>query len=212
MNTTDTTSNNTTLRGTDDSTASTSKQHVFLARGLVAIAWAVTFAVAAGSLTTDFTVGAALLFVLYPLIDVVASVLDARSQYGSARRLLVANAAGSAVAAVALAVAATASVTAGLAVFGVWAVVSGAAQLVVALRRRVQFGKQWPMRLAGGFSVIFGLAFLASAANGNPRLSMVVVYAATGGIDFIIQAWLLARRRRHAATVATTTGPVLKAA
>jgi hypothetical protein len=27
-------------------------------------------------------------------------------------------------------------------------------------------------------------------------LSMLVLYAATGGIDFVIQAWLLARRRR----------------
>jgi hypothetical protein len=27
-------------------------------------------------------------------------------------------------------------------------------------------------------------------------LNMVAVYAATGGVDFVIQAWLLARRRQ----------------
>ena len=65
------------------------------------------------------------------------------------------------------------------------------------------------MRLAGGLSVIGGLAFIASAASGNPKLSMLAVYAATGGIDFIIRAWLLARRRDRLATPAR---PVLRAA
>jgi uncharacterized membrane protein HdeD (DUF308 family) len=166
--------------------------------------------VAAHSLTTGVAVGAGILLVLYPLIDVVASLADARSQHGSARRLLLANAATSTVAAVALVVAAAGTVTRVLAVFGVWAVVSGAAQLVVALRRRAQLGKQWPMRLAGGLSVIGGIAFIASAAGGNPKLSMLAVDAATDGVDFvIIQAWLLARRRR---SLATPARPALRAA
>jgi len=58
--------------------------HVFLTRGLVAIAWAAVFAGASDSLT--FGVG--VLLVLYPLIDVVGSVIDARGQQGSARQLL----------------------------------------------------------------------------------------------------------------------------
>jgi uncharacterized membrane protein HdeD (DUF308 family) len=106
---------------------------VFLARGLVAIAWAAIFAAASNSLTTAVTVGAGVLLVLYPLIDMVASLIDARSQQGSARRLLFVNAAVSAVAAVALGVAAAGSVADVLAAFGVWAGVTGAAQLVVAL-------------------------------------------------------------------------------
>ena len=133
---------------------------LFIIRGLVAIAWATVLAVLADSPTTGVTVGAGILVVLYPLIDVVASLVDARSQRGPARQLLLAGAASSAVAAIALAVAATGSVANVLAVFGVWAAVSGAAQLVVALRRRAQFGKQWPMRLAGAGSVLFGFAFL----------------------------------------------------
>jgi uncharacterized membrane protein HdeD (DUF308 family) len=96
-------------------------------------------------------------------------------------------------------VAATGTVDDVFTVFGVWAVLSGAAQLVVALRRRAQLGRQWPMRLAGGVSVIGGVAFILAAAAGNPKLSMLVVYAATGGIDFVVQAWLLARRRHHLA-------------
>ena len=176
---------------------------VFLTRGVVAIAWAVVFAAASHSLTTAVTVGAGVLLVLYPLIDVVASVIDARSQQGSARQLLLAGAAVSAAAAVALGEAATGSVADVLAVFGVWAAISGAAQVVVALRRRALLGNQWPMLLAGGGSVIGGVAYIILAAGGNPKLRLLAIYAATGGVEFIIQAWLLARRRRRLTAVPT---------
>ena len=186
-----------------------SKLRLFLIRGLVAIAWAAAFAAASDSLTTSVTVGAGVLLILYPLIDLVASLLDARSQRGSARRPLLANAAVSAVAAIALGVAATGTVADVFAVFGAWAALTGAAQLVVALRRRAQLGNQWPLVLANGVSVIGGVAFiLAAVAADNPNLSMLAIYAATGGTEFVIQAWLLARRQRR---LATSSVPVLRA-
>jgi uncharacterized membrane protein HdeD (DUF308 family) len=172
--------------------------HLFVIRGLVAIVWAAVFAAASDSLTTNVPLGVATLLVLYPLIDVVASLIDARGEGGSARQVLLAGAATSAVAAVALAVAATGTVADVLAVFGVWALVSGAAQLVTALRRRAKFGTQWPMLLAGAGSVGFGIAFVIASTGADPMLSMLAIYAAGGGIDFLIQAWLLARRRRPA--------------
>jgi uncharacterized membrane protein HdeD (DUF308 family) len=171
----------------------------FLVRGLVAIAWAAVFVVVADSLTAGVTVAAGVLVVIYPLIDVAASLVDARGQRGSARRLLLAGAAVSAVAAAALAVAARGSVADVLAVFGVWALFSGAAQLVVALRRRRELGIQWPMLLAGVGSVGFGIAYLLASSGTDPMLNMLAIYAAGGGIDFLVQAWLLARRRRRLA-------------
>jgi uncharacterized membrane protein HdeD (DUF308 family) len=204
MSTTEATSN-TTPGVSNDSTERT--LHLFLTRGLVAIAWAAAFAAVSDSLTTGVTVGAGVLLVRYPLIDVVASLVDARSQRGSARQLLLAGAAASGVAAVALGVAATGSVADVLAVFGVWAGISGAAQLVVALRRRAQFGNQWPLLLAGGVSVFAGVAYVIASAGANPMLDMLALYAATGGIDFVAQAGLLARRRRRLANPA----PVLSA-
>jgi hypothetical protein len=57
-------------------------------------------------------------------------------------------------------VAATGTVADVLAVFGVCAGLTGAAQLVVVLRRRALLGKQWPLLLANGVSVIAGVAFL----------------------------------------------------
>jgi uncharacterized membrane protein HdeD (DUF308 family) len=179
---------------------------LFLIRGLVAITWAAVFALAAESLTGSVTVGVGVLLVAYPLIDVVASLLDARTQRGSARQILLAGAATSAIAAVALGVAATGSVADALAVFGVWAFVSGAAQLTVALRRRAQYGLQLPMLLAGSFSVLAGVAFVIASTGTDPMLSMLAIYAATGGVDFVVEAWLLARRRRHLAYAGT---PVL---
>jgi uncharacterized membrane protein HdeD (DUF308 family) len=179
----------------------------FLTRGLVAIAWAALFVAVSDSLTTGVSVAAGILVVIYPLIDVAGSLIDARGQRGSARRLLLAGAAVSAVAAAALAVAATGSVADVLAVFGVWAVISGAAQVVVALRRRAQLGGQWLMLLAGIGSVGFGIAYVMASTGTDPQLSMLAIYAAGGGIDFVVQAWLLARRRRRLAAAE----PVLSA-
>jgi uncharacterized membrane protein HdeD (DUF308 family) len=173
----------------------TSKLHLFLTRGVIALAWAAVFATASNSLT----VGVGVLLVLYPLIDVVASLVDARNEDGSARRVLLANAAVSTVAAVALGVAATGSVANVLAVFGIWAAVSGAALLVVTLRRRALLGNQWPLMLASAGSVFAGIAYIILSSGSDPKLSMLAIYAAGGGVEFAAQAWLLARRRNVAA-------------
>ena len=164
--------------------------HLFLIRGLVALAWVAVFATISDSLTT----GVAILLVLYPVIDLVASLIDARDQAGSARRLLLLNAAVSAVAAVAVAVAATADIAAVLLVLAVWAAVTGAAQFATAVRRRAVLGLQWPMLLAGALSVGAGLSFATAAGAADPMLDPLVLYAATGGAFFVIQATLLARR------------------
>jgi uncharacterized membrane protein HdeD (DUF308 family) len=166
---------------------------IFLARGLIAILWAAVFAVGANSLT--FGVG--VLLVLYPLIDAVANLIDARNQRGFPRRLLLGNAAVSTVAAVLLGVAATSSIADVLAVFGSWALVSGVAQLATAIRRQPQLGKQWLMRIAGVGSVVLGAVFLIASTGTDPKLHMLAIYAAGGGTDFVIQAVLLVRRHRR---------------
>jgi uncharacterized membrane protein HdeD (DUF308 family) len=171
---------------------------LFLIRGLLAIAWAVVFATTSDSLTT----GVGVLLVLYPLIDAVASGIDARGQQGSARQLLEVNAAVSVAAAVALGIAATGDKGDVLAVFGVWAFLTGGAQVVVAIRRRTMFGRQLPLLLAGVGSTFFGIAFLVMAGANDPKLEMLAFYAAGGGVEFVIQAWLLARRT-HGMAAAT---------
>src|SRR5262249_23973468 len=149
----------------------------------------------------SLTTGVGVLLVLYPLIDAVASLIDAEREQGSARQLLLANAAVSGLAAVGLGVAATGSHEDVFAVFGAWALVSGLAQFVVAHRRRARLGKQWPMLLAGIGSTLFGIMFIVAATRNNPPLEMLAIYAATGGADFLIEAWLLTRRSRRFPTL-----------
>jgi uncharacterized membrane protein HdeD (DUF308 family) len=179
------------------STTERTRINIFLTRGLVAIVWAVAFGAASDSVTTGVTVGAGILLVLYPLIDAVATLIDARSQQGTTRRFLLANAAAGVVAAVALGVAATGTVADVLVVFGAWAFVTGGAQLVVVLRRRSVLGNQWPLILANSFSVIAGIVYFGLAAGNNPELMPLVFYAATGGAEFVLTAWLIARRSRR---------------
>ena len=166
---------------------------LFLIRGVVAIAWAAAFATVSDSLTS----GTQVLLVLYPLIDVIASAVDARGQRGRARRLLLLSVAISAAAAVAMVIAVTGDVGDALAVFGVWAAVAGAAQVAVALRRRRAFGWQVPMLLAGGLSMVGGFVYVGLAAGEAPTLDWLIWYAAFGGAYFVVQAGLLVRRGKR---------------
>jgi hypothetical protein len=54
---------------------------------------------------------------------------------------------------------------------------------------------QWPILAAGALSTISGVGFAAVAvADDTVHLGMLALYAATGGVFFVIQAGLLARR------------------
>ena len=168
---------------------------LYLVRGLLALAWSAGFARLADPLTTV----AGALLVAYPVIDLVASLIDSVHRRGApGRGLLQFNAASSALAAITLAAASAVGPAAVLHVFGLWAVVSGAAQVVVALRRRgPRTAGQWPMLLAGGLSVLAGVSYVLAAMGDDPRLGVLAVYAAGGGTFFVIQAGLEARRLRR---------------
>jgi uncharacterized membrane protein HdeD (DUF308 family) len=168
---------------------------VYLVRGLVAIAWAAVFAAVSDSLTPVTVV----LLVGYPLIDVVASLLDAREDPGTpARALQIFNTTLSALAALALGLGAISGIGAVLFAFGVWAIVSGIAQFTVAVRRRnTELGRQWPMLIAGALSVIAGATYLPAALGPDPGLSMLILYTAAGGVFFVLQAASLAWRHRR---------------
>ena len=174
---------------------------LYLSRGVLAVAWAAVFAGAHDTLDAV----AITLLIVYPLIDAVSSLIDYRAlPDGSERRLTAVNAVLSTLAAVALGLAGGRGVAAALAVFGAWAILSGATQLVVGLRRRgPELGRQWPMLIAGSLSFLVGISYDIQAAGDNPSLEKLSVYAIGGGVFFIVQAGLLAWRSRQMSARAT---------
>ncbi len=132
---------------------------------------------------------------LYPVFDVAAAVLDARSARAAAPGLYV-NIAVSTLAAVGLAVALASGIPAVLQVWGVWAAAAGIVQLVVAVRRR-QWGGQWAMIASGSISVLAGVSFVLMASNAGASLVALAGYALLGGIFFGVSALRLGRTARR---------------
>ncbi|MGR6968302.1 DUF308 domain-containing protein [Streptomyces cynarae] len=171
---------------------------LYLGRGVLALAWALAFARAHEHVDAV----AITLLVVYPLIDAVSSLIDYRATPdGSKRRVIAFNGVLSALAAVAVGIAGAGGVAPVLHVFGAWAVVSGAAQLIVGLRRRgPELGKQWPTLISGGLSFVVGIFYNIQAAGDNPSLDVLSVYATGGGVWFILQALLLGWKSRQLRT------------
>jgi hypothetical protein len=138
------------------------------------------------------------LLVIYPLFDVAAAVVDVRSSgAGGPIRGLQTNITISAIAAIGLGVAGGSGVPAVLRVWGAWAIVSGAVQLIVGLRRfKRRMGGQWPMMLSGGISVLAGANFVLGASASDPKLTSVGGYAILGGIFFLVSALRLGRANK----------------
>jgi hypothetical protein len=58
-------------------------------------------------------------------------------------------------------------------------------------------GRQWPLLLAGAGSVLIGIVFIAMSGADDPKLRPIAIYAAAGGLDFVVQTWLLSRRQQR---------------
>lgn len=171
------------------STAAAALRRLYFARFVFAIVWAgVTFTLA--DALNPLVVA---LLVLYPLVDVTAAIIDARSSRSiGSPTLLYVNVAVSLLAAVGLAIAGASGIPAVLQVWGAWAVVAGLLQLIVGVTRR-GMGGQWPMILSGGLSTLAGGSFLVAASADNPMLTNAIGYAIPGAIFFLIAAVRLGR-------------------
>jgi uncharacterized membrane protein HdeD (DUF308 family) len=179
----------TTVTAPGISTTAAALRRLYFVRFAFAVVWAgVTTAVA-----DELTPLTAVLFVIYPLFDVVAAVVDARaSRATGSPTLLYLNIAVSSLTAIGLAAASTSGMPAMLRVWGAWAIVAGVIQLLVGVTRR-KMGGQWPMIFSGGLSVLAGASFVASASAAEPALANAVGYAVPGAIFFLIAAIRLGR-------------------
>jgi len=157
-------------------------------RAVVALLWAVALLIAIGdripTTASEVPLAAAVLLSAYPLIDAVASFVEARWINGAI----------SALAAASLAVATLAGdAGTALVVFGSWAVVSGALQLTTALQRRRSGAPQWPMIVSGGISIVAGLGFASMAGQDAAHFANLAGYAVGGAVLYLIST---ARTRR----------------
>jgi len=144
------------------------------------------------------------LLVVYPVWDVVATLLDIRANRSAASHLpQYVNLIAGVLAAIAMIVAAFSGLTAALVVFGSWAFVSGAVQLLLALVRRRALGAQWPMIVSGGLSVLAGISFALMAGAPKTGLATLGGYSAFGAFWYLVAALLLIRSVRTARSVAS---------
>jgi len=170
----------------------------YLVRAIVAAVWVVAAVVIGRSNAT----AAALLLVIYPAWDALANWFDAHGSGGLRTNPTQAlNVAVSLVAAIAVVVALQLSMNAVLAVFGIWAIAAGLAQLITGVRRWRTFGAQWAMILSGAQSMLAGVFFVTQAGRAKiPTIMDVAPYAAFGAFYFLVSAaWLMFADRRRAA-------------
>ncbi len=170
----------------------------YLVRAIVAAVWVVAAVVIGRSNAT----AAALLLVIYPAWDALANWFEAHGSGGLRTNPTQAlNVAVSLVAAIAVVVALQLSMNAVLAVFGIWAIAAGLAQLITGVRRWRTFGAQWAMILSGAQSMLAGVFFVTQAGRAKiPTIMDVAPYAAFGAFYFLVSAaWLMFADRRRAA-------------
>jgi uncharacterized membrane protein HdeD (DUF308 family) len=159
----------------------------------------VRFAVSAAWVALAFAVAktmpslAAIMLVAYPAWDALANLVDAQRTGGMSRnKSQLLNLVISVLATLAVAIALTNSMNAVLAVYGVWAVLSGLFQLITAVRRWKISGAQWVMILSGAQSALAGIFFVIMAGGVEDiGITNVAPYAAFGAFYFLVSAvWL----------------------
>jgi uncharacterized membrane protein HdeD (DUF308 family) len=162
---------------------------------------AVSAAWVAAAITVGATVPpiASALLLAYPAWDAIANIADAQCSGGlRANPSQAINAAISMITTIAVLFALAQSPHTVLAVFGVWAALSGLLQLVTAIRRR-KTGAQWAMILSGAQSTLAGGFFISAAVRtGDPGINDIAPYAAFGAFYFLVAAvWLTVKITRQ---------------
>ncbi|WP_405984776.1 DUF308 domain-containing protein [Streptomyces sp. NBC_00872] len=184
---------------------------LYLLRVVFSLIWVALVLTTSASLVSrdEPTVIAAVLLVVYPLWDAIATLLERRmagtetdtgtdsdTGTGSTSRVTAVNIALGLATTIGMIIAVFSTIGTVLLVFGVWALLSGAIQLVVAIRRRRTVGAQWPMIISGGQSVLAGAAIAGMSASATSGLSTVAGYSAFGAFWFLVSVIALGKRGR----------------
>ncbi|MDR6670003.1 DUF308 domain-containing protein [Rhizobium sp. 1399] len=172
----------------------------YFIRALFSIGWIIA-AILSATLSGSQSALASVLLVIYPAWDAVANLVDARSNGGlKANPAQTFNVAVSTITTLAVIIAVLNSTYAVLAVFGVWAILSGLLQLSAGVRRWRIYGAQWAMILSGAQSTLAG-GFMISQSFGStpPSILDIAPYAGFGAFYFLLSAvWMTVAAYRKA--------------
>lgn len=169
----------------------------YFTRAAASVAWVA----AAFTIGRNMPATAAILLIAYPAWDALANVVDGQRAGGlNANFSQALNAAVSIITAVAVALALGRGMHAVIAVFGVWAILSGLFQAITGWRRW-KTGAQWAMILSGMQSALAGTHFLIRASNvATPGITDVAPYVAFGAFYFLMSAvWMTVAPKRKVA-------------
>jgi Short repeat of unknown function (DUF308) len=182
---------------------------LYFARTAASLVWVLIVSTLASGLGRTSTPSPVLwiLLVTYPMIDAAATLIDIRTTPRESQTIFQrANLAASLLAAAALAETLSDDFATTLGVFGVWAIASGAIQLVVALRRNTLISAQWFMVISGAGSIVAGAAFLQWSGTPHSGIRTLLQYSTGGALWYLVAAaWLLASA--HLATIRARNRP-----
>ena len=180
-----------TTRPSTALTYARSLRTLYFIRFAFAIVWVgVMFATAAK--TVEPNVLLTVLLVIYPLFDAGAVLWQLRADPDEDRSKVAEwfNVVVSVGTGIALGISSSIAIPLTLAVWGAWAIIAGAPQLIAAIRNR-RNGGQVAQMLSGGISLFAGAAFVFQGLGGSGMISGAAGYAGLGAVFFLISAILL---------------------
>lgn len=178
---------------TNSQSTARSLRNLYFIRAAFSVSWVTLVVLFAKSSTGIATI----LLIVYPAWDVVGTILDIRANRNNISRApQYVNVVISVLTTIAVGIALQRGIPETLVVFGFWAILTGAIQLVLGLRRRKSLGGQWPMIISGGQSVAGGISFIVLAHDPTMGITSLAGYAAFGAFYYLLSAFRLARPSR----------------
>ena len=91
-----------------------------------------------------------------------------------------------------------------LIIFGIWAILTGLIQLILAIRRRKQLGGQWAMIISSGQSMLGGSSFILLAHAPTSGINSLAGYATFGAFCFLLAAIRLVKTANRLNSMSNT--------